>query len=83
MEQVQGIIGKFQDFAVEHPKAIKSIGCSVGACVGCAIAVSKIGLFMAAAVGVVFATTCGAVAGTALAEVLSKQHKVQYIPPQG
>jgi hypothetical protein len=81
MDQIKDVAGKATEFAKSHPKAIAGIGTAVGAAVGLGIATSKIGIFVAATLGVVFAVSAGAVAGRMIGEVISRQH-VEYIPPQ-
>jgi outer membrane lipoprotein SlyB len=80
MNQIQDWMGNITEFAVKHPRSVIAIGTATGAAVGCFVATSKLGLFVAAAAGVMFCTVAGATAGRVIGELVSRQH-IEYIPP--
>jgi len=82
MEEVKGWMSNVTEFAQKHPRSVIAIGTATGAAVGCFVATSKLGLFVAAAAGIVFCTVAGATTGRIVGELISRQ-AVEYIPPRG
>ena len=69
-------------FVQEHPRSAIEFVMVVGASIGFGLAVSKVGVFVAVTVGVVFTTTAGAVSGKMVGEVLCRRGGVEYILAQ-